>query len=363
MSTDFLPIKRIDHLEYYVGNAKQAAHFYDRVFGFRATAKLGLETGSRDRASYLMEQGKARFVLTSALVADHEINRHCALHGDSVKIIAIEVGNVESAMRETKARGATVVQPPRAQQDGNGVLKTGIIKYAGDVEFKFVERGDYTGCFAPGFQPIEAHGSQPAGLASIDHVVTNVHLGEMNYWVRWFEQTMGFTQLCGFTDKDISTDYSALMSKVMEDGTGKCKFPINEPAEGRKKSQIEEYLDFHGGPGVQHVAMNTRDICKTVRILRERDVDFLRIPDTYYEELRDRVGDIDEDYDELQELGILVDRDEDGYLLQIFTGPMQDRPTLFFEVIERHGSRGFGLGNFKALFVSLEREQAKRGNL
>ncbi len=363
MSTDFLPIKRIDHLEYYVGNAKQAAHFYDRVFGFRATAKLGLETGSRDRSSYLMEQGKARFVLTSALVPDHEINRHCALHGDSVKIIAMEVGDVESAMRETKARGATVVQPPRAQQDSHGVLKTGIIKYAGDVEFKFVERGDYAGCFAPGFQSIDAHGSEPAGLAAIDHIVTNVHLGEMNYWVQWFEQTMGFTLLCGFTDKDISTDYRALMSKVMEDGTGKCKFPINEPAEGRKKSQIEEYLDFHCGPGIQHVAMNTRDICKTVRILRERDVDFLRVPDTYYEELRDRVGDIDEDYDELQALGILVDRDEDGYLLQIFTGPMQDRPTLFYEVIERHGSRGFGLGNFKALFVSLEREQAKRGNL
>jgi 4-hydroxyphenylpyruvate dioxygenase len=243
------------------------------------------------------------------------------------------------------------------------VLKSGAIRYAGDTVIKFVERRHYRGAFAPGFEPISARGAEPVGLAAIDHVVTNVYLGEMNYWVDWFERVMGFTQLTHFTDKDISTEYSALMSKVMENGSGKIKLPINEPAEGKRKSQIEEYLDYYNGPGVQHIAMNTADICKTVRALRERDIDFLRVPDTYYQALKDRVGKIDEDYSELQELGILVDRDEDGYLLQIFTQPVQDRPTLFFEVIERHGSRGFGLGNFKALFVSIEEEQKRRGNL
>ena len=360
---DFLPIRGYDHVEFYVGNAKQAAHFYDRVFGFKPIARLGLETGVRDRASYVMEQGKVRFVLTSALCPDHEIVRHCSLHGDGVKVIALEVRDVESAMREVKARGATIIQPAQAFEDDQGVLKTGIIRYAGDTVFKFVERTNYRGVFAPGFMPIEAHKAESVGLAAIDHIVTNVELGEMDYWAHWFERIMGFSQLTHFTDEDISTDYSALMSKVMENGTGKCKFPINEPAEGRKKSQIEEYLDFYHGPGVQHIAMNTRDICKTVRMLRERDIDFLRVPDTYYAELADRVGPIDEDFEELRELGILVDRDDDGYLLQIFTQPMQDRPTLFFEVIERHGSRGFGVGNFKALFVSLEREQQRRGNL
>jgi 4-hydroxyphenylpyruvate dioxygenase len=360
---DFLPIRGYDHVEFYVGNAKQAAHFYDRVFGFKPIAKLGLETGVRDRTSYVMRQSKTCFVLTSALTPDHEIARHCALHGDGVKAIALEVGDVDAAMREAKARGATIVQPVQTPEDKQGVLKTGVIGYAGDTVFKFVERENYRGVFAPGFEPIEASGSEPVGLAAIDHIVTNVRLGEMDYWARWFERILGFSQLTHFTDEDISTEYSALMSKVMENGTGKCKFPINEPAEGKKKSQIDEYLDFYYGPGIQHVAMSTRDICKTVRLLRERDVDFLRVPDTYYEELKDRVGEIDEDFDELRELGILVDRDEDGYLLQVFTGPVQDRPTLFFEVIERHGSRGFGVGNFKALFVSLEREQERRGNL
>jgi len=360
---DFLPIRGYDHVEFYVGNAKQAAHFYDRVLGFRPVARAGLETGIRDRASYVMEQGKVRFVLTSALVPDHEIARHCALHGDGVKVIALEVADVEDAMREAKARLATVVQPALAFEDQYGALKTGVIRYAGDTVFKFVERSAYRGPFAPGYEPIEAKGSEPVGLAAIDHVVTNVYLGEMDYWARWFERVMGFSQLTHFTDKDISTEYSALMSKVMENGTGKCKFPINEPAEGRKKSQIDEYLEFYNGPGVQHIAVNSADICKTVRLLRERDIDFLRVPDAYYEDLGARVGRIDESFEELKELGILVDRDEDGYLLQIFTQPMQDRPTLFLEVIERHGSRGFGLGNFKALFVSLEREQARRGNL
>jgi 4-hydroxyphenylpyruvate dioxygenase len=362
-TADFMPIRGYDHIEFYVGNAKQAAHFYDKVFGFKPVAKLGLETGCRDRASYVMRQGKVTFVLTSALGPDHEVTRHCALHGDGVKAIALEVPDCEAALREAKARGATIVQPARTTQDEFGRLHTGAIRYAGDTVIRFVERGDYRGPFAPGYRPIEAHGSPPVGLAAIDHVVTNVYLGEMNYWVHWFEHVLGFSQLKHFTDKEISTEYSALMSKVMENGTGRCKFPINEPAEGRRRSQIDEYLEYYGGPGVQHIAMNVADICASVRELRKRDIDFLRVPDTYYEDLRQRVGEIEEDYRELAELGILVDRDEDGYLLQIFTQPVQDRPTLFFELIERHGSRGFGVGNFKALFVSLEREQARRGNL
>ncbi len=363
MARDFLPVRGFDHVEFYVGNAKQAAHFYDKVFGFKPIARQGLETGVRDRASYCLQQGNIRFVLTSALVPDHEITRHCALHGDGVKVLALEVGDAEAAVREAKTRGATVLQQAQAFEDAGGVLKTGVLKYAGDTVIKFVERAAYRGPFAPGYEPIVSNAPEPVGLASVDHIVTNVYLGEMDYWARWFERVLGFTQLTHFTDKDISTEYSALMSKVLENGTGKCKFPINEPAEGRKKSQIEEYLDWHRGPGIQHVAMTTKDICSTVRVLRQRDIDFLRVPDTYYDDLLDRVGPIDEDLDELQELGILVDRDDDGYLLQIFTQPMQDRPTLFYEVIERHGSRGFGLGNFKALFVSLEREQARRGNL
>ena len=365
MSTnDFLPIRGYDHVEYYVGNAKQAAHFYEKAFGFKPVAKMGLETGVRDRTSYVMQQGKARFVLTCALTPDSEIARHCALHGDGVKCIALEVGDVEAALREVKARGATVLQPAQAFEDEDGAIKTGVIKYAGDTVFKFVERGGYRGVFAPGYEPLDVTDPvEQVGFAAIDHIVTNVHLGEMTYWCEWFARLMGFTQLAHFTDEDISTEYSALMSKVMENGTGKCKFPINEPAEGRKKSQIDEYLQWYNGPGVQHVAMSTGDICKTVRKLRERNIDFLRVPDTYYDELKDRVGDIDEDFDEIKKLGILVDRDDDGYLLQIFTQPVQDRPTLFYEVIERHGSRGFGIGNFKALFVSLEREQARRGNL
>lgn len=361
---DFMPIRGYDHVEFYVGNAKQAAHFYDKTFGFKPIAKMGLETGCRDRASYVMQQGRVRFVLTSALGPDHEIARHCALHGDGVKVIGIEVPDCDHAVREAKARGATVIQKSTAFEDESGTLKTGTLRYAGDTVFKFVERTNYRGAFAPGYKAIHSVGdSQPVGLAAIDHMVTNVFLGEMNYWVNWYEQILGFTQLKHFSDKDISTEYSALMSKVMENGTGKCKFPINEPAEGKRRSQIDEYLDFYYGPGVQHIAMNVPDICASVRELRRRDIDFLRVPDTYYEDLRTRVGEIEEDYRELQELGILVDRDEDGYLLQIFSAPMQDRPTLFFELIERHGCRGFGQGNFKALFVSLEREQAKRGNL
>jgi len=363
MSRDFLPVKGYDHVEFYVGNAKQAAHFYDKTFGFRPLAKRGLETGCRDRASYVMEQGNIRLVLSSAYGPDHEITRHCALHGDGVKAIALSVNDVESAVRETKTRGATVLRKPTAEEDELGTLVTAEIKYAGDTVFRFVDRTKYRGPFAPGFQAIDAQGSTSVGLAAIDHIVTNVYLGEMNHWAKWFEEVLGFSNLLHFSDKDISTEYSALMSKVMENGSGKCKFPINEPAEGKKKSQIEEYLDYYYGPGVQHIAMNSANIYETVTELRRRDIDFLRVPDTYYDYMRQRVGEVGEDWDKLRELGILLDKDDDGYLLQIFTAPVQDRPTLFFEVIERHGSRGFGLGNFKALFVSIEREQALRGNL
>ncbi len=363
MSDDFLPIQGYDHLEFYVGNAKQAAHFYDKVFGFQPVAKSGLQTGVRDRSSYVMQQGAIRFVLSSALTPDHQIARHCALHGDGVKAIALRVEDVGKAMDAVKQRGATVVQKPTSLEDKDGVLRLGAIKIWGDTIIRFVERRHYRGVFAPGFAPIEGYEAAGCGLSAVDHVVGNVELGMMNYWARHLEQVMGFTQLLHFTEKDISTEYSALMSKVMQGGHGKIKFPINEPAEGKRKSQIEEYLDSYYGPGVQHVAMSTADICATVEQLHGRGIDFLRVPDTYYEELQDRVGAIDEDFNQLKELGILVDRDDDGYLLQIFTQPVQDRPTLFFEVIQRHGSRGFGIGNFKALFVSLEREQELRGNL
>lgn len=363
MAEDFLPIKGYDHVEFYVGNAKQAAHFYDKTFGFKPIAKCGLETGSRDRASYVLAQGNVRFVLTSAYGPDSEIARHCALHGDGVKAMALSVPDVASAVRETKARGATILEPATAAEDEHGTIVTAELLYAGDTVFRFVDRSAYRGPWAPGFAPIEAHGSEAVGFAAIDHIVTNVYLGEMDYWANWYARVMGFTNLAHFTDEDISTEYSALMSKVMENGTGKCKFPINEPAEGKKKSQIDEYLDSYHGPGVQHIAMSTGNIYETVTELRQRDIDFLRVPDTYYDLMRERVADVDEDWDRLQELGILVDKDDDGYLLQIFSHPVQDRPTLFFEVIERHGSRGFGLGNFKALFVSLEREQELRGNL
>lgn len=359
---DFLPLKGFDHVEFWVGNAKQAAHFYDKAFGFTPVARMGLETGCRDRSSYVLQQGKVRFVVSSAIVPDHEIARHQQLHGDGVKVVALESPDVEAAMQAVRERGATVLQPATVVEDEHGRLVTGLIRYAGDTVIKLVERGDYRGPFAPGYEPLDATGAGETGIAAIDHIVTNVHLGEMDYWVSWFERIMGFSQLAHFSDEDISTEYSALMSKVMEDGR-RIKLPINEPAEGKKKSQIDEYLDWYNGPGIQHVAMSTRDICTTVRELRRREIDFLRVPDTYYEDLKSRVGEIEEDIDELKELGILVDRDEDGYLLQIFTQPLQDRPTLFFEVIERHGSRGFGIGNFKALFVSLEREQEKRGNL
>lgn len=372
MSEDFLPIKAIDHIEMYAGNAKQAAHFYRTGFGFAHAAYSGLETGNRQTASYVMVQGKIRLVLTTALGPDHPIARHAHLHGDGVAVVALSVPDAESAYRETTVRGATGAIPPTEIADECGVLRYSAVRAYGDTLIKFVDRSHYRGAFAPGYQPRNGYSPEAengrawhkgVGLAAIDHMVGNVELGAMNRWVEFFARTMGFSQLIHFDDQDISTEYSALMSKVMQDGTGKVKFPINEPAEGKKKSQIQEYLDYYYGPGVQHIACSTGDIVATVTQLRDNGIDFLRVPTTYYQELESRVGKIDEPVDVLGELGILVDRDDEGYLLQIFTKPVEDRPTVFFEIIERHGSRGFGKGNFKALFESIEREQALRGNL
>lgn len=369
MSEDFLPIKGMDHVEFYVGNAKQAAHFYRTGFGFANTAYSGLETGNRERASYVMSQGNIRLALTTALSPDSPIARHCYLHGDGVGVIAMAVDDATSAYAESTHRGATGVIPPTAVEDEYGVLRYSAIQCYGDTLIKFVDRSDYNGPFAPGYagrNGVELDGNgryKGVGLASIDHMVGNVELGAMDRWVDFFAQTMGFSQLLHFDDKDISTEYSALMSKVMQNGNGKIKFPINEPAEGKKKSQIQEYLDFYYGPGVQHIALTTGNIIETVTQLQANGIDFLRVPTNYYDVLEDRVGKIDEPIDKLAELGILVDRDEEGYLLQIFTKPVEDRPTVFYEIIERHGSRGFGKGNFQALFEALEQEQALRGNL
>lgn len=361
---DFLKLKDIDHLEFWVGNAYQAAYFWQHAFGFKPVAYSGLETGNRRSCSYLLEQGKIRFVVTSNYHPDSEIAAHHLVHGDGVKVIAFQVADVEQAWEATTSRGAAGIEPPTEVRDDFGVLRTASIGTYGDTVHKFIDRGDYAGAFMPGYRAYQPVGEvAPIGLAHVDHAVGNVQLGKMNHWVNWYHQVMGFRQLMHFDDKDISTEYSALMSKVMENGTGRIKFPINEPADGLKKSQIEEYLEFYHGPGVQHIALSTRDILKSVELLKARGVRFLRVPDTYYDLLPDRVGKIDEDMAAIRELGILVDRDDEGYLLQIFTQPMQDRPTMFIELIERHGSRGFGKGNFKALFESIELEQAKRGNL
>lgn len=360
---DFLPLEGIDHIEFYVGNAFQAAHFYRMMFGFDIVGYRGLETGDKEKASYVLEQGKVRFVLSSALGPDHEISRHCQLHGDGVKAIAFRVRDVDKSIAEVKKRGATVVQQPTTLKDGGGEVRMAAIRTYGETIHRFVSRESYKGVFLPGFTEKTMKAPKGTGLAAVDHIVGNVELGAMNYWANFYAKVLGFEQLTHFTDEDISTEYSALMSKVMQNGSGKIKFPLNEPADGKKKSQIEEYLDFYRTPGVQHIALNTGDICTTVRTLRENGVRFLRVPDTYYETLAARVGKINEDYKILQELGILVDRDEDGYLLQIFTQPVEDRPTVFYEIIERHGSRGFGIGNFKALFVSIEEEQRRRGTL
>jgi 4-hydroxyphenylpyruvate dioxygenase len=360
---DFCPIKRIDHLEFFVGNARQAAVFYETCFGFHRTAYCGLETGRRDAASYVLEQGDIRFVLTSPLGPDHPTAGFIHQHGDGVGVVALEVPDAASAFHETTARGAEPAMPPEESRDEKGTLRTAAIRLYGDTLIKFVERDDYAGTFAPGFRPITGASSGNGVLKAVDHIVGNVELGAMEKWVRFFAETMGFTQLVHFDDKTITTEYSALMSKVMQDGTGRVKFPINEPATGRRKSQIQEYLDYYRGPGVQHIACATDDIVAAVRRLRANGVEFLRVPPTYYEDLDRRIGKIEEPVDELAELGILADRDDEGYLLQIFTQPVQDRPTLFFEVIERHGCRGFGEGNFKSLFEAIEREQARRGNL
>jgi 4-hydroxyphenylpyruvate dioxygenase len=365
-SIDFCPINRFDHLEFYVGNAKQSAIFYSQCFGFANTAYQGLETGSREIASYVMEQGNIRFVLSTALSPDSPIARSVLQHGDRIAIIAFEVPDAIAAYKETTARGAIGAIEPTETEDGYGLLRYSAIHCYGDTLIKFVDRSDYRGAFAPGFQRrhVETfHGTSGLGLKAIDHAVGNVDLGDMDRWVKFFAETMGFELLVHFDDRAISTEYSALMSKVMQNSTGQIKLPINEPATGKRRSQIEEYLEYNRGPGVQHVALSTDNIIETVRKLKAAGVEFLRTPKTYYEDLTARVGQIDESIEQIAELGILVDRDSEGYLLQIFTQPVQDRPTLFFEVIERHGAQGFGEGNFKALFEAIEREQALRGNL
>ncbi len=363
--TDFMPILGTDYVELYVGNAKQAAHFYKTAFGFQSSAYAGLETGLKDRESYVVIQEKIQLVLTSPLQSGTEIGKHIDKHGDGVKVIALWVEDARLAYENAISRGANSVFGPFTEKDENGqVIRAGIHTY-GDTIHIFVERKDYHGLFLPGFRKWQTPDYNPTtvGLKHIDHMVGNVALGEMNKWVNFYEQVMGFTQILSFDDKDISTEYTALMSKVMSNGNGRIKFPINEPAEGRKKSQVEEYLDFYEGPGVQHIAVATDDIINTVRNLKSRGVEFLRVPESYYEILPDRVGDIDEDIAPLKELGILVDRDDEGYLLQIFTKPVEPRPTLFFEIIQRKGANSFGQGNFKALFEAIEREQELRGTL
>jgi 4-hydroxyphenylpyruvate dioxygenase len=365
-NADFMPIDGWDHLELYVGNAKQAAFHYERAFGFAKTAYAGPETGVRDRASYVVEQADIRLVLTSGLRPDSEITRFACAHGDGVKDTALTVPDATEAYRQAVQRGARGVVEPHWLEDDFGRVERATIATYGENVHTFVNRSEYNGPFLPGYQAVVTTNGQPAtgvGLKAIDHVVGNVELGRMNYWVEFYERTMGFTNIIHFGDEQIHTEYSALMSKVMADGQGKIKFPINEPAEGKRKSQIEEYLEFFGGPGVQHVALQSEEIVRTVEALQERGIAFLSTPAAYYDDAVERVGEIGEDWDDLRRLRILVDRDEDGYLLQIFTKTVQDRPTLFFEVIERHGARGFGEGNFKALFEAIEREQALRGNL
>lgn len=363
-SPDFLPLHGTDHVEFYVGNAKQAAYYYRAAFGFRWIAYRGPETGVRDRVSYVLEQNKIRLVLTTPLGATNGIAEHVARHGDGVKAIALTVDSAESAWRETTSRGAVSDREPWTLQDARGQVRLSSIRIYGDTVHTFVERGAYSGPFLPGFEEVPADSvARPVGLLHVDHMVGNVGWGEMEKWVHFYEHVMGFRMFKHFDDSDISTEYSALMSKVMANGNERIKFPINEPALGRRKSQIEEYLDYYGGPGVQHMALATHDIIDTVTRLRAQGVDFLRVPTTYYEELTSRVGKIDEPVDRLADLGVLVDRDEDGYMLQIFTKPVEDRPTLFYEIIQRKGSRSFGKGNFKALFEAIEREQERRGNL
>jgi 4-hydroxyphenylpyruvate dioxygenase len=366
---DFLPLLGTDYVEFYVGNAKQAAHFYKTAFGFQSLAYAGLETGVRDRVSYVLKQDKIRLVLTTALRSDSPIGEHVKKHGDGVKVIALWVEDATKAWEETTKRGAKSFMEPTVEKDANGeVVRSGIYTY-GETVHMFVERKKYDGPFLPGFEKwVSDYNPTPVGLKFIDHMVGNVGWGEMNQWVKWYEDVMGFVNFLSFDDKQIHTEYSALMSKVMSNGNGRIKFPINEPAEGKKKSQIEEYIDFYEGPGAQHIAVATDNIIETVKQLRARGVEFLSAPPhAYYEEIPARLGEhmemMKEDIGELEKLAILVDADEEGYLLQIFTKPVEDRPTLFYEIIQRMGAKGFGAGNFKALFESIEREQEKRGTL
>ncbi len=360
---DFLKIKSLDHVHFYVGNAKHAMYYWWKAFGFTPVAYSGLETGNREFASYVLESGQARLVVSAAYGPSSPLAAHHMVHGDGVKVIAMEVDDVEQAWQETTKRGAKSAWNPREEKDDYGIYRTSAIYTYGETLHVFVDRADYKGPFAPTYRPIKDKPAQSTGLAAIDHIVGNVQLGKMNHWVKFYHEVMGFRQLMHFDDKDISTEYSALMSKVMQNGNGRVKFPINEPAEGKRKSQIEEYLDYYMSPGAQHIALITGDILNTVAQLRNNGVEFLRVPDTYYEMLPDRVGKIKESYETIKELGILVDKDDEGYLLQIFTRPIQDRPTMFIEIIQRHGAQGFGKGNFKALFESLELEQQRRGNL
>ncbi|CAG5076477.1 4-hydroxyphenylpyruvate dioxygenase [Parvicella tangerina] len=366
---DFLPLLGTDYVELYVGNAKQAAHFYKTAFGFQSYAYKGLETGSKDTVSYVVKQDKIRLVLTTPLNSKHPINDHIVKHGDGVKVVALWVDDATQAWKETTSRGAKSYMEPTTEKDEHGeIVRSGIYTY-GETVHIFVERKNYDGLFMPGFVKWESeYNPEPLGLKYIDHMVGNVGWGEMNTWVKWYEDIMGFENFLSFDDKQIHTEYSALMSKVMSNGNGRIKFPINEPAEGKKKSQIEEYLDFYEGPGVQHIAVATNDIIATVKGMRARGVEFLSTPpDTYYSAAPERLAEFDhelrEDLETLKKLGIMIDADEEGYLLQIFTRPVEDRPTLFFEIIQRMGARGFGAGNFKALFESIEREQELRGTL
>ena len=361
---DFLPINGTDYVEFYVGNDKQAAHYYQTAFGFQPLAYAGLETGIADRTSYVLQQGKIRFVLTTALVPESEISEHVKQHGDGIKTVALWVDDARKSFDETVKRGAKPYLQPVVKTDENGeVVLSGIHTY-GETVHVFVERKNYTGPFLPGFVKWEPeYRPGDVGLKYVDHMVGNVDWGQMNTWTGFYARVMGFNQLISFDDNDISTEYTALMSKVMSNSNGFIKFPINEPAKGRKKSQIEEYINYYRGSGVQHVAMATDNIMKTVAELRKRGVEFLTVPDSYYETVSERVGLIDEDLKTLQQLGVLIDRDEEGYLLQLFTKPVEDRPTVFYEIIQRKGAKSFGKGNFKALFESIEREQARRGTL
>ena len=362
MSKDPVPLKAVHHVEFYVGNAKQAAFYYRKAFGYNQTAYSGLETGDREKASYVLEQGRVRLVFSTPLNGNNELAEHIRRHGDGVKDIAFHVDDAKACYEACIARGAKSASEPETLSDQNGsVTKASIFTY-GETLHSFISHDDYSGPFLPGFIEKKVEG-EDVGLKYIDHIVGNVELGKMEHWVNFYADVMGFSQIQEFSDEDIATEYSALMSKVMESDNGRIKFPINEPAEGKKKSQIDEYLDFYDGPGVQHVALLTSDIIKTIKKLKENGIEFLEVPDTYYEDLTKRVGVIDEDIEVLRKLKILVDRDDEGYLLQLFTKPVEDRPTVFYEVIQRKGSKGFGIGNFKALFEAIERHQAERGNL